>query len=101
MRVWFKDNNYHDDHFDLSQRHLLVGKTLAKMAEHAEVGAASNATAAVRESVEVSLQLLGYALYQKWDAVAEICDVSNSVKVAANCVDLVKGYSASLSDEDR
>ena len=99
MRVWFVDNNYEDDHFDLKQRHLLVGKTLAKMGEHAELGAASNAPPATREGVEVSLQILGYALFQKWEAVAEICDGADGIKVAGACVDLVKGYAASLSDD--
>ena len=97
--MWFKDNDYNDDHFDLSQRHLLVGKTLAKMGEHSEVGAASSAQQ--REGVEVSIQVLGYALFQKWEAVAEICDGAADVKVAQSCVDLVKGYAASLSDDDR
>ena len=33
VRVWFADNNYFDDHFDLKQRRHLIGKTLAKFAK--------------------------------------------------------------------
>ena len=33
IRVWFDDNNYFDDHFDLTKREHLVGKTLAKFAQ--------------------------------------------------------------------
>merc|ERR1712029_558456 len=97
-RFWFVDNAYHDGHFDLDKPHLLVGKTLAKFAEHG-LGTASTNDLNLSESVEVSLQLLGYALLQNWAAVAEICDgLTNGQRVAQSCTDLIANYASSIED---
>jgi len=102
VRVRFVDNSYHDDHFDLRERHLLVGKTLARFGEYG-MSNISKAPSDTAEAVEISIQLLGYALFQKWDAVAEICNsLQAGQKVAKSCTDLITGYSTTLqttSDE--
>jgi len=95
VRVWFVDNDYHDEHFDLNERHHLLGKTISKFAEH-------GLSCAKNPAVKLSLELVGYALFQKWDTAAEICaeleQGKDNVRVAQSCVDIVLNYAANLPD---
>ncbi|KAJ8873041.1 hypothetical protein PR048_026657 [Dryococelus australis] len=57
VRVKYIRNPYFDDHFDLRDPKLLVGKTLAAVG------------ARVPGAVGQTYQLVGWALYEKWDRV--------------------------------
>ena len=60
VRVDYLDSGYFDDHFDLSKKEHLIGKTLAKF----------NAKLKEGDRLVQSLELLGLALFQKWDKFA-------------------------------
>jgi len=96
VRVWFKDNDYHDEHFDLTERHHLLGKTIAKFAEHGLANLSQNKDA--DDVIKPALELLGYALFQKWDTAAEICAELKGKRVPQSCLDLIQNYAANLPD---
>jgi len=55
VRVKYLRNPYFDDHFDLRDPKLLIGKTLATLG------------ATFPDAVGWTYQLVGWGLYQKWD----------------------------------
>lgn len=55
MRVKYLRNPYFDDHFDLRDPKLLVGKTLATLG------------ATFPDPVGWTYQLVGWGMYRKWD----------------------------------
>lgn len=78
VKVWveIKENDYFDDHFDLTKREHLVGKTLVKFAQLS--------THLKQEPVvQKSLQLIGNVLYEKWDSINENDTVAKEVLTAA------------------
>ena len=63
VHVEYLPNDYHDDHFDLDgNRDLLLGKTLAKLAEKAPTG---------EKAIDLAMETLGWTLFRKvwvnWD----------------------------------
>ena len=98
VRVWFADNNYFDDHFDLTERHHLVGKTLAKFAEH---GMKNNSGNKDFNEIRFSLRLLGYSLYQQWDDLLEVLEEKRDVKISKDCLDLIQNYVVNLPDKTK
>ena len=100
VRVWFADNNYFDDHFDLKQRRHLIGKTLAKFAKCSKRpflhGNAHEHSAIIRNSLE----LFGWTLFEKWDKVSHlITQIENGSEVSKNCLDAIH-YFANKSTEN-
>jgi hypothetical protein len=69
------ESSYKDDHFDLTLREHLLGKTLAKFSAY---GVLSD-TAEV-PMVRTSLELLGWTLFEKWDKVVGLCNNNNNIK---------------------
>jgi hypothetical protein len=55
VRVKYLRNPYFDDHFDLRDPKLLVGKTLATLGT------------TFQDTIGWTYQLVGWGLYQKWD----------------------------------
>ena len=98
MRVWFADNNYYDDHFDLTERHHLVGKAIAKFAEHGMKNLTGHQNV---EDIRMSLRLLGYSLFQQWDYITEILQDNQSAKISKECMDFIQNYVANLPDKDK
>lgn len=64
VRVKYLRKPFFDDHFDLKDPNLLVGKTLCMFSS--KVGGSAQLTA--------SYNLLGLTLYQKWDKVLDLVD---------------------------
>lgn len=69
------ESSYKDDHFDLTLREHLLGKTLAKFSAHGVL----SETAEV-PMVRTSLELLGWTLFEKWDKVVGLCNNNNNIK---------------------
>ena len=87
--VWFVDNNYFDDHFDLTKRQHLIGKSLAKFAQCTTRHFLNNDTNEHSRVVKNSLELFGWVLFEKWENVlksAKQIDEENTA-VAKNCLD--------------
>ena len=80
IRVPFLESSYRDDHFDLTHREHLLGKTLAKFASFGLLS-----ESAEMPKVRRSLQLLGWSLFEKWDKVVELCS-SNKDKLVQDCI---------------
>merc|ERR1711973_1067521 len=59
VRVWFLDNDYNDEHFDLNERHHLLGKTIVEFVEHGVANLTHNKEA--ETVIKPVLELLGYA----------------------------------------
>ena len=81
VRVQFLESPYKDDHFDLTQRDHLLGKTLAKFGLH---GLMSESVEAAK--VKKSLQLLGWTSFEKWDKVLELCNGHTNGTLVQDCV---------------
>ncbi|XP_049771239.1 uncharacterized protein LOC126141709 [Schistocerca cancellata] len=62
VRVKYVRNPYFDDHFDLCDPQLLLGKTFATIG------------IALSDSVGYTYQLVGWALYKKWNKVVKCLD---------------------------
>ncbi|XP_049785009.1 28S ribosomal protein S27, mitochondrial-like isoform X1 [Schistocerca cancellata] len=62
VRVKYIRNPYFDDHFDLRDPQLLLGKTFATIG------------IALSDSVGYTYQLVGWALYKKWNKVVKCLD---------------------------
>merc|ERR1712059_18869 len=72
IRVWFADNDYFDDHFDIKKREHLVGKTLAKFARCSTRPFLSGTNNDIKCTIKHSLELLGWTLFEKWDKVVQL-----------------------------
>ena len=93
IRVWFTDNNYFDDHFDLKRREHLIGKTLAKFAQCTKRHFLTSTSDNNATIVKHSLELLGWTLFEKWDKVIEIVARTENISgVAKNCLDMVNFF---------
>jgi len=88
VRVPYLRLPYFDDHFDLTVPEHIVGKTLAW-------GAARE----LEGSIGVSCELLGWALYQKWN---QVCDLISNIKepVAISVLNKVKELAVESKDEE-
>ncbi|KAJ9592010.1 hypothetical protein L9F63_001449 [Diploptera punctata] len=62
VRVKYLRNPYFDDHFDLHDPKLLVGKTLAMLGKH------------FPDAIGKTYQLIGWGMYQKWDKALAILE---------------------------
>lgn len=62
VRVKYIRNPYFDDHFDLRDPQLLLGKTLATIG------------IALADSIGYTYQLVGWALYKKWNKLIKCLD---------------------------
>lgn len=60
VRVHFLRKDFYDDHFDIKDETLLTGKTLWMFGQQLD------------DSVGLSYQLLGLAMYQKWPKVINL-----------------------------
>ncbi len=80
VHVEYLDSGYNDEHFDLVEKNHLVGKTLVKFSSHAADDLDSE--------TKVSVQLLGWSLFEKWEKVQELLNQTESF--AQECVDRVK-----------
>ena len=102
IRVWFDDNNYFDDHFDLTKREHLVGKTLAKFAQCSKRpflnGNENQHTSIVRNSIE----LLGWVLFDKWDKAQQLLSkIEPESEISTNCMDAIKQYVEKSNETDK
>ncbi|KAK8399354.1 hypothetical protein O3P69_003459 [Scylla paramamosain] len=88
IRVKFLRNPYYDDHFDLKEPDHLVGKTLAW------------ASPLVGGLVGRSCEVLGWALYGKWDELEAALDRLRTGKehIAASVVSHVKSLIEGVED---
>ena len=90
VRVWFADNNYFDDHFDLTKREHLIGKTLAKFAQCSERPFLHTNSDENRTIVRDSLELLGWTLFEKWDKASQlITRKENCSTISKACLDAI------------
>lgn len=64
VRVKYLRNEFFDDHFDLSDLNHLTGKTLIMIGD----------TESSNETLQNSLRLIGYCLYEKYGKAIEILD---------------------------
>ncbi|CAL4208146.1 unnamed protein product, partial [Meganyctiphanes norvegica] len=87
VRVSYVRNPYFDDHFDLRVPEHIVGKTLAWGAQNLE------------GSIRSSCELLGWALYQKWNKVSDLIN-DNKEPFAMCVVDKVKGLLIEAKEEE-
>lgn len=69
IRVPFLESSYKDDHFDLTLREHLLGKTLAKFSSNGLLGDTADVPL-----VKKSLAILGWTLFEKWDTVVDLCN---------------------------
>ena len=98
IRVWFADNNYFDDHFDLKKREHLIGKTLAKFAQCSKReflhGSENKHTIIVRNSIE----LLGWTLFEKWDKASQLLSKIGNSEISQCSYDSIKQFTDKSSD---
>ena len=93
VRVWFADNNYFDDHFDLTKREHLVGKTLAKFAQCTKRPFLQSSENKNTNIVRNSLELLGWSLFEKWDRASHLLSkIENTYEIAQSCHDAMKHF---------
>ena len=64
MKVHFVRNLTNDDHFDLTDKRKLLGKTIAYFSRYAD------------NSELISLRILGYILYKKF---GRVCDALQTI----------------------
>ncbi|XP_042870694.1 uncharacterized protein LOC122252332 [Penaeus japonicus] len=90
IRIRYLRNPYFDDHFDLKEPNHIVGKTLAWVSP------------LIGGSVGSSCELLGWALYNKWDQLEAALSRLSSGKepVAASVINTVKEMMESCEDQD-
>ncbi|XP_037788760.1 LOW QUALITY PROTEIN: uncharacterized protein LOC119584297 [Penaeus monodon] len=90
IRIRYLRNPYFDDHFDLKEPNHIVGKTLAWVSP------------LIGGTVGSSCELLGWALYNKWDeleaALSRLSDGKDPV--AASVLNTVKEIMESCEDQD-
>ena len=96
IRVPYLESPYKDDHFDLTARDHLLGKTLAKFSIH---GLLSNA-ATHSQPIRNSLEILGWTLFEKWDRVLELSNNSSSSKLAQECIQQAIALAEENSSEE-
>jgi len=95
VRVWFEDNNYFDDHFDLKKREHLVGKTLAKFAQCSQRPFLHDNRPIVRDSLE----LLGWTLFEKWDKASQVIKrIENGNGIDKSCLDAICFFANKTTD---
>jgi len=104
VRVWFADNNYFDDHFDLTKREHLIGKTLAKFAQCTKRQFLQSSENKNTDIVRNSLELLGWSLFEKWDKASHLLSkIENNCEIAQCCHDAIKEFvekSSETSDKE-
>lgn len=79
IRVEYLDSGYFDDHFDLTEKNHLVGKTLVKLCSTQQ-----------NPKISESLKVLGWILFAKWDeakACLETMDIIDD-----KCASLVRNF---------
>lgn len=81
IRVNYLINPYFDDHFDLKNSYHLLGKTLLLLAD---------AVQSSNETLANSFQLLGYALYDKFEEGNKFLENGKSANFFKDSVDVVK-----------
>ena len=101
VRVWFEDNNYFDDHFDITKREHLIGKTLAKFAQCSKRqflhGPGNENITIVRNSLE----LLGWCLYEKWDKFHHVIKrIENHGVISKDCMDAINFFANKAKDNE-
>ena len=96
IRVAYLESPYKDDHFDLTSRDHLLGKTLAKFSVH---GLLNNHPHS--QLVRNSLEILGWTLFEKWDKVLALChNNSSSNKLALECIRQATALAEENSSEE-
>lgn len=91
-RVPFLRNPFFDDHFHLTKPEHLIGKTFFLAGRQIS-----------EDPVGANYQLLGLAMYEKWDKVAEIMNASLTAKdsvLISDCIEKIKKQMSSLQDEN-
>ncbi|CAG9563636.1 unnamed protein product [Danaus chrysippus] len=81
IRIKFLRNPYFDDHFDLTNLHLLSGKTLAWISKVSTDNLSNN------------LQVIGWLFYKKYNRLLELCKEivkMESTKVYKDVIELLK-----------
>ena len=95
VRVWFEDNNYFDDHFDLKKREHLIGKTLTKFAKCSLRPFLNNPDDKNALVIQKSLEVLGLALWEKWDQLITVVnDRDRGCPIAKECVEAVNNFAS-------
>jgi hypothetical protein len=90
IRVPYLESPYKDDHFDLTSRDHLLGKTLAKFSVHGFLSDSSQS-----QLIQNSLEIVGWTLFEKWDKVLALCRNSSN-KLARECI----GQAIVLAEEN-
>jgi small subunit ribosomal protein S27 len=99
VRVWFEDNNYNDDHFDVKKREHLVGKTLAKFAQCSKRPFLHESNNDNRTIIRDSLELLGWTLFEKWDQASELIKrIENGNGISKSCLDAIHFFANKTTD---
>ena len=89
VRVHFLLNPFFDDHFDLKNSNHLLGKSFLCLA---------NAVKPTNESLSNSFQLLGYALYEKFEDGNKFLEKSKSAHFFKESVDIAKGLAEKIEN---
>jgi small subunit ribosomal protein S27 len=82
-RVGYLRNPYHDDHFDIKNTNHLVGKTFLYLAEEVQKD---------DQVLANSLNILGYALYEKYEEGLEFLEKSQKQTFYKEALDKVNDF---------
>ena len=93
IRVPFLESSYKDDHFDLTLREHLLGKTLAKFSANGLRGDTADVPL-----VKKSLAILGWTLFEKWDKVVDLCN-DGKVTLDEDCIRQAQSLAEENSSE--
>ncbi|KAK8729833.1 hypothetical protein OTU49_008348 [Cherax quadricarinatus] len=90
IRVRYLRNPYFDDHFDLKEPDLIVGKTLAWVSP------------LIGGAVGVSCEILGWSLYKKWTELEAALDRASKGhdQIAASVINQVKNHCEACNDDE-
>lgn len=92
IRVKFLRNPYFDDHFDIKDRRLASGKTLAWISER------------TNDNLDQNLQIIGWLVYKKYDQLTAICEnfiKCTSPKVFVEILDFMKKEVENVEKESK
>lgn len=90
IRVGYLRNEYHDDHFDIRNTNHLVGKTLLYLAKELKP----------TDVLRNNLELLGYALYEKYEEGAKLLETQSTSPFYADTVAIVNKLKAACGEEN-
>jgi small subunit ribosomal protein S27 len=90
-RVGYLRNEFHDDHFDLTNTNHLVGKTFLYLSDEIQKD---------DEVLANSFSLLGYSLYEKYDDGSKFLDKSKQKPFYKEVLEKVSAFGSKLENLD-